>query len=110
MSGLRNRVWTQPLKIKDEHGDERKPSEEEVIHHKTFRDRIKKLEKLVSLGSIHRADPLTNTERLNLSKKALSLNKTSQFFVGMLENYLKCSLRLFSLHSNMFTILLSIIM
>ena len=98
------------MKIKDGHGDERKPSEEEVIHHKTFRDRIKKLERLVRLGPIHRADPLTNTEKLRLSKKALSLNKISPFFVGMLENYLNHGLHLFSLHSNMFTILLFIIM
>ena len=51
-----------------------------------FRDRIKKLERLVALGAIHRADPLKNTERLRLRKKALSLNKASQFFVGKLKH------------------------
>ena len=57
---------------------------EEEEDTKVYRDRIKKLERLVALGAIYRADPLKNAERLRLRKKALSLNKASQFFVGKL--------------------------
>ncbi|KAI5079695.1 hypothetical protein GOP47_0005174 [Adiantum capillus-veneris] len=47
-----------------------------------LQEQIKQLEKLVSSGPLYRAEPLSNSERLQLRREALLAGRAPQFFVG----------------------------